>query len=155
MASYIKLELDTMPPKINIYLPPYTTNQSINEIIIESDESLSNYQDIYVIDSNGNRHDYNFEKTNDNQFEGIVKFSDLPIGIAVIYARMKDEVDNFSDIVSKSFVIKESLTLLYLDISNSQRDIKSIDVSRLVESKELIMEAKINENDRGVLNGGK
>jgi hypothetical protein len=171
MVNYVLIELDTIPPEINIYLPPYTTNDLINQILIEADETLSNYQEIYVIDSNGERHDYTFEKIDSNKFEGIVKFATLPIGTCVIYARMKDEVDNFSNIVSKSFVVKESLTLLVLNIEDTQRDIgyidkskdvelkdysrdiKYIDKSKVVTAREYSREMKINDDDRGVLDG--
>lgn len=155
MTSYVLIELDTTPPDINIYVPSYTTNDLTNEIIIESNESLSNYQEVYVIDSNGDKHDYVFEKVSDKQFLGIVKFANFPMGTSTIYARMKDEVDNLSEIASKSFVIKESLTLLVLDIKDLQRDIESIDKSMKIDIKDSSREMKINENDRGVLDGSK
>ena len=116
MSSYVYLELDRTPPIIEIYAPSYTTKDLVNEIIIQSNEKSSLSQnEIYAIDSNGDRHEYTFDYMDDiNQFVGLIKFSNFPVGIATIYARVRDEVGNMSNRVSKSINIKESLTMLVI-----------------------------------------
>lgn len=122
MASFIEVHLDTTAPTIQIYAPSYTTKEAINRIIIESNEKLDNYQEIYVIDSRGERYNYNFFHESDNIFIGQIQFMNL-IGIVTIYARMKDEVGNLSNLVSKSIEVKEYISLLNVKISDKQMNI--------------------------------
>ena len=58
--SYIYLTLDTTPPELSIFVPSYTTKTALTPIRIQSNESLSTYQEIYIIDALGNRHDLTF-----------------------------------------------------------------------------------------------
>lgn len=118
MSSYIILELDTTPPEIEIYAPSYTTTELFNEITIVSNENLSDYQEVYVIDSNGIRHNYTFHKEKDNEYVGIIKFTLFPVGMAKLCARLMDDVGNLSNIAEKPIEIKESLTILTLDIND-------------------------------------
>lgn len=145
MSSYLFVELDTTKPEISIYAPRYTTEDITNVITIESNEELSEYQDIYIIDSVGERHDYTFEKESGNQYVGRVRFNTLPLGIATIHARLKDEVGNISDLALSAIEIKKAITLLSLKINEfesiihvvkpiSTTDIELIDRSSLIES---------------------
>jgi hypothetical protein len=134
MFNYVLIEIDTASPDIDIYIPPYTTIDLINEIIIQANENLEQYQEIYVIDSHGSRFDYTFELERD-RLVGLVNFGNLSLGVATIYARVKDEVGNISNLVSKSFVLKESLTLLKLEVK---------DIQMLIDNEEFI--ASINTN---------
>lgn len=175
MASYIYLELDTTPPEIEIYAPSYTTTDVLNEIVINSvdDKEIVSHE-IYVIDSNGNRHDYTFQKSEDGtQYIGIVVFSLFPIGMTTIYAQMTDDVGNISNIVERSFEIKESLTTLVLNIEDKQYEntikdsdmnIETIDKSMIIDGKDgrakietndKSMDIEISESDRGVESGSK
>lgn len=134
MSSFIYIWFDRTPPEVEIYAPSYTTRELLNEITIEANENIADdHHEIYAIDSNGDRHDYTFEKELDNRFVGFIKFSDLPIGIVTIYARMKDDVDNFSNLIGKSIEIKENLTLLQLSIGDKQRNIFINDSNRNIE----------------------
>jgi len=126
MSSYLLIDLDTTKPEIFIYAPRYTTEEITNVITIEANEALSTYQEIYVIDSAGQRHDYTFEKESDNNFVGRIRFNNLPLGIAIIHARVTDEVDNVSDLALSAIDIKKSITLLSLEISEFDRVIDSI-----------------------------
>lgn len=119
MTSFVYIELDTKPPEIQIFAPSYTTTKIANTIRIEANEPLSDYQEIYAIDSNGIRHDYNFNKAEANLLIGEVSFFDFPLGVATIYAKLQDEVDNISDLVSTTIMIRENLTLLNLTINDS------------------------------------
>jgi hypothetical protein len=74
MASYVLLNIDTASPNIEIYAPSYTTTDIINEIVVQADESLSlDYYELYAIDNNGVRYDYDF-LLDDDKFIGHVKF---------------------------------------------------------------------------------
>jgi hypothetical protein len=109
MSSYVILELDTTPPIIEMYAPRYTTSDTVNVITIESNESLAEYQDIYVIDANGDRHDFTFYRESNTEYVGAVRFNNIPTGIVEIFARMKDDVDNFSNVVSATIEVKNTL----------------------------------------------
>jgi hypothetical protein len=147
MSSYITIELDTTSPKVEVFAPKYTTDDIINTITVEASEKLANYQDIYVIDSNGVRHDYTFERDSDTTFVGVIRFVNYPLGIATIYARMKDEVDNFSNVASTSVEIKEGLTLLSLEISDSVRDVSLRDLDMDIEINDKSMRIEIEDFD--------
>lgn len=109
MASYILIDYDTTRPEIVMYAPVYTTNDTINVITIESNEPLSSYQEFYAIDNLGNRYNYTFHKKNKNTYIGKIQFNYLPVGIIKIFARVKDEVDNISNLIYKAIEIKENI----------------------------------------------
>lgn len=92
MPSFFLLELDTTAPTISIALPTWTTRTTV-PVIITSNEGLDNFQDIYMVDSEGNRFDSTFLYLDDS-FEGIVDFSSAASGRATIYARLRDTVRN-------------------------------------------------------------
>ena len=129
MSSYVYIELDTKSPTIKIHAPSYTTTDLINNIILESDESLSDFQDIYVIDEYGVRHDYTFVKNGDNEFVGSVKFTGFPLGVATIYATLSDIVDNMSLVYSKNIEIVNSVTNITMSISDRCMEIKDEKIS--------------------------
>lgn len=110
MGNYFYLELDTTSPFIEIMAPSYTTPQTYVEITIQANETLSTYQEIYAIDSKGVRHDItlNYRYT---KFTGTVLFTNMPFGFVTIYARVKDEVGNLSNIAIKSVNLIQSNTL--------------------------------------------
>lgn len=147
MPSFVQITLDTKAPEIEIYIPSYTTNDLENEITIQSNETLGDYQEVYVIDSNGDRYDYTFSKYED-KLVGLVKFSNLPLGMATIYARVDDEVDNLSDIIYKSFTIKEALTLLKLDIRDRAKEFLIRDYARKNETKDISRRVETNEKGK-------
>lgn len=119
MSSFVIIEFDRTPPTIEIYTPSYTTKDIVNEIVIKSNEDISTYQEIYIIDSNDNRVDYTFKKESNNTLVGFVKLSQQNLGIATIYARVKDDVGNYSNLAQKSINIRESLTyILRLEIND-------------------------------------
>lgn len=144
MPSYFIIELDTTSPIIEVYAPRYTTNNITNKITIESNENLAQYQDIYIIDSKGVRHDYTFKRDSDNTYVGVVKFSNYPLGIATIYARMKDEVDNFSNVASASIEIKENVGLLNLNIRDYERNVEINDL--MIMAFEMLNDKALIEN---------
>jgi hypothetical protein len=148
MSGYVIIGLDTTKPEIEIYAPKYTTKEITNTITIKSNEALADYQEIYVIDSYGDRYDYTFEKESNSEFVGLIKFSNLPIGVVTIYARMKDDVDNYSDTVSLPINLKESLSLLKVDIRDYNKDLNVLDTYRNIEVNNGYMDVNIKDFDR-------
>lgn len=120
MAGYFALELDTTGPQIEIYAPKYTDKHSNNLIRIVSNEKMSSFQDIYIIDSQGARHDVIFSFDGDKTFTGNVVFSDYSIGVATIYAQLKDEVNNLSNLVDFPISIITSTYNFMLRLSMSE-----------------------------------
>lgn len=144
-SSCVFIELDTTSPQIAVYAPRYTTADIVNEIVIEANESLSEYQDIYAIDSVGVRHDYTFQRVADDQFVGLIRFNDFPLGITTIYARLKDDVDNFSETVQATLLVKESTPSLKLGIRDSQRAITVNSRIRLHDVSETIRNTRADD----------
>lgn len=136
MASYVEIYFDTSKPTIDVYAPSYTDTELLNEIVVEANEPLSEEHTAYVIDSLGYRHDYTFEKEEENKLVGIIRFATYPLGIATIYVESYDEVLNKSNIVEKSIEIREALTLLKLDIREIDRDINTNDIEREINTDE-------------------
>lgn len=130
-SSCVFIELDTTSPQIAIYAPRYTTQDIVNEIVIEANEALADYQDVYAVDSGGVRHEYTFEQAQPQQFVGLIRFNDFPLGIATIYARLKDDVDNYSETVSATLLVKESTPSLNLEISDRHRSITADSLIRM------------------------
>ena len=86
MANSFELYLDTTSPNIRINAPLKTTYNIHTYIVIDSSEPLMEYQDIYIIDSNGVRHDLVFLYQDDRYFGDIIFNESYSIGIATIYA---------------------------------------------------------------------
>lgn len=147
MSSYVILELDTTAPHIDIYAPSYTTSSALNIITIEADETLAEYQDIYVIDNKGNRHDFTFNRDSDNQYVGAVRFNTMPLGIVQIYARMKDEVDNFSNVASATIEIKNTLQSATAKVSDISRLNASVNEHKSERAKVYEKSRKVTVSD--------
>jgi hypothetical protein len=137
--SYVVLTIDTTNPNIEIYAPSYTTHDITNVIRIEANEPISNYQEFYIIDSNNVRHDYVFVQEDEYTWIGRVRFNDLPYGVHTFYARVKDEVNNYSNLAVKPFELRESL--LRGNISIGNKAYNNVDVS----DRKM---AEINTDDR-------
>lgn len=137
MSSYVFINYDTTSPHIEIHAPNYTTREMLNTITIESNEDLSDYQEVYLIDSSGDRHDLTFNKDSEKIFIGNVKFTNISLGIANLYARMKDDVDNLSNLANVSIEIKESLDTVYAKVRHYNSIVKTSDRSMKVVAKSL------------------
>lgn len=115
MGNWFILELDTTPPSIQIISPVYTTREIITSIIIKANEQLSLYQEVYIIDSNGDRFDLILDHNGDT-LVGEVYLNMVNPGIATIYCRVKDIVYNMSSLISKTLMIfKEHSLKVSLD----------------------------------------
>lgn len=134
--DYIIVELDTTAPTIEIYAPAYTTREASVEITVSANETLGRSNEVYIIDESGTRHDYTFDLF-DNQMVGVIDFNGFPLGLARLFVRVKDTVDNVSELYEKVITIKDSLTILSLDISDSKKsNIQNNDIERKAETIE-------------------
>jgi hypothetical protein len=97
------VELDLTSPLIDVYAPSITYTQSLETITIEANENLDTKQSIYIIDSLGNRHDYNFYlNENKRTLTNFISFANFPNGIATLFVTVYDEVWNKSSIYKKT-----------------------------------------------------
>ena len=134
--DYIIVELDTTAPTIEIYAPAYTTREASVEITISANETLGRSNEVYIIDESGTRHDYTFDLLG-NQMVGVIDFNGFPLGMARLFVRVKDTVDNVSELYEKVITIRDSLTILSLDISDSKKsNIQNKDIERKAETIE-------------------
>jgi hypothetical protein len=98
MGNLVQVYLDTTPPVLTLYYPPNTTQDSTELITISSNENLSSNQEITITDSLNVDHHYTFSLQEDKKtLIGNVSFIDYPNGIATLYVRLFDEVNNKSD----------------------------------------------------------
>lgn len=148
MSSFVVIELDTTPPIIEIIAPKYTTRNIINRITVQANENLSDYQNIYILDSNNIRHDYIFNQERGDSFVGLINFADYPTGMTTIYARLRDEVNNVSNLAVATIEIKETIPLLRLTIKDSIRDISSKTSTKRIITSNRSMEIDMNSSDR-------
>lgn len=163
MANYFELTLDTTSPTLNIVVPQYTSPNIYTDIKIYSNETLMDYQDIYIIDNVGNRHDLIFDFDDNKAFIGKFTFNEFPLGFVTIYVQLKDDVANLSSLYSKTINIvnNQSLTVdfktkmneVVLDILERdtqlsindnviELDIKTQEISISTNIRECILEVK-------------
>lgn len=142
MAGYFTLGFDTTGPHIEIYAPKYTDRVSNNYIRIVSDEKLSSFQNIYVIDSKGVKHDVIFSFDGNNTLLGNIVFNDYPIGVTTIFAQLKDDVDNMSNLATAHISVITSTYNAMLRLTMSEEERKNPlnikELKPIVNEKELI-----------------
>lgn len=113
MSSFIPITLDTKSPTIQIFMADNTTNQATTFVTVQADETLENYQDFYLIDSAGTRHDVPMVYNGDH-FSANIVFPTASLGTATFYAQVKDEVWNISEQISKDIEIFEANVLFVI-----------------------------------------
>jgi hypothetical protein len=160
MRNSFMLELDTTPPVVQILAPRYTTKDTETEILVVADEDLAVYQDIYIIDNKGVRHDFTFYQEG-RELLGLVFLRDLPHGIATIYARLRDEVHNLSSLASRTIrILQTSELLIDIEISEYPALVDIIEMTQLplvsefpglIDVVEIIQEVETRERE---LDGG-
>lgn len=138
MSSFL-IELDTTGPKIEANGPAYSTRHSLVEILVVANEKLSRYQDFYLLDSKGARHDVIFDYQGDH-FIGELQLNDFPIGMATFYATVKDDVLNFSNLATH--------TIKITDQSNVGVSVNSL--SRRVVAADHSSKVRVNERSNSV-----
>jgi hypothetical protein len=127
--NYFELTLVTKRPDVNIIMPRYTTREILTHVLVESDITLSDEQNIYVIDSKRNKK--NITLTNKGDYmEGEFSFYDLAHGICTLYVQVKDEVLNESPLVWRTFNLLDVMSFNELQIELSH------DVDLEIETEE-------------------
>lgn len=139
MSSFIFIELDTRPPDIKIYSPSYTTSNVLNKVTVKSDENLSDFQDIFIRDSENNVFNYTFKKIDDKTLVGEFVLDKSHIGTAFINVMLEDEVGNKSKLVNKSIDIIDSENLVKINTSENSMRLNSIDSNQSIDNEEEYM----------------
>ena len=135
--NYFILELDTTPPVIEIESPDYTTKREPLPIIIQANEALDVWHDVFIIDSQGTRHDV-ILTLNGDKLEGFISFNDVHNGVATIFARTRDEVFNVSNIAQKSILVMAEVFLEIL-ISEETADLQITEATMPIQLSEAVM----------------
>lgn len=133
MSSWFNLILDTTPPVVEIISPQYTAYNVHTEITVQSNENLMNYQEIYVIDSIGERHDLTFLYDGDNFYFDAVFNDTYSLGIATIFVRLKDDVGNITNLISKPIEIIQNTNDLIVMLSDYCRNLNINDNKMKIE----------------------
>ena len=137
--NYFILELDTTSPVIEIECPDYTTKREPLPIIIQANEALDSWHDIFIIDSQGTRHNV-ILTLNGDRFEGFISFNDVHHGVATIFARTRDEVFNVSNIAQKSIlVMADAEVFLEILISEETADLQITEATMPIQLSEAVM----------------
>lgn len=129
LASFFQLELDTTAPTIDIKSPSYVSDkEDYVQIRVVGDELLGTYQEFYFIDSEGYRHDFTFDR-NENEYIGVINFHNIKAGIGTFYARTTDTVMNLSSLASKTIRVLVGADLKVI-VSHDQRSLSIQEYSR-------------------------
>jgi hypothetical protein len=160
IASFFELELDTTAPDIEILSPSYTTKSQPIDIVIEANEELSSYQDLYLVDNHGKKHQLTFKHMG-TYLEGVINTGSIPVGVTTIYAQVKDTVDNLSKLVSYSFKIIGGNPLRLevkdfqseINIGSKCRHIASTSYSRKTITDSKSRDISLYSGDRNVIVG--
>lgn len=123
MSSYFNLILDTTPPQLTITSPSFCLVDEIIEVYVYSNEALSIWQDIYIIDNSNIKHELTFSRTDDYTYFGYVDLTGYPLGITTIHANLRDDVFNTARI-TRSIVIQEMPDKLNTEISIKDKRIR-------------------------------
>ena len=109
MANFFTLRLDTTGPDVEIRIPPYVLSTYDMDITVAANEELeSGYQNFYLIDSTGKRHDFTLTHYG-SYFKGRIAAGSLPLGVASIYVQVQDKVLNLSPVIYRTFQIVEGV----------------------------------------------
>lgn len=138
MSSYIVIALDATGPDIEIIAPQYTSPNIFTEIRIQANELLAKWQEVYIIDSAGMRHDLIFEHTGDC-LVGEVVLNFCALGLVTIYAQVKDEVLNPSPLVSKTFNLMETVKVFV------EMDIKQRVMAHSARMRDIAWDGKVRD----------
>ena len=118
MSSFLNVTLDTTKPCIEVYTPEYASIGSDMEVVIIADETLDNYQDIYILHNNKKTQLTFLQKK--NKLKGIIPLNDTKEGNMEIHVQLRDEVYNLSEKIVKNIIILENKGLILNDKIASQ-----------------------------------
>jgi hypothetical protein len=148
MASFVQVQFDRTKPEVEIYAPNYTTQEILNVITIQANEPLSTYQDFYIEDSYGTIHEYTFTQSEPDVYTGRIILNNLPFGILKLYAKVRDEVDNESNLVMASIELKESIQLVDMTESHKERAISLSVETRQIDDDTHNMDIETSKRTR-------
>ncbi len=127
----------------------FVADQDLTEFVARiADEPLDAWQEIYIIDAAGERHDFIFAHQND-RFYGVVKLAQIAVGIATIYARVRDTVHNVSALASKTIDVKEGAQIFVFAAVASRR-VDAGTVAQKIAAAEAARAVGASEAARGV-----
>lgn len=92
MTSFFTVTLDTMAPGLIMTVPLWTLKTCI-PVIVQSDEPLDKWQEVYVLDSKGKRHDFTLA-WEEYSLAGTIAFQEIASGIALLHVGVRDRVFN-------------------------------------------------------------
>lgn len=124
MGNTFELTLDTTGPNIEIYGINYTVKGAQYEFTVISDSSLMLWQDVYYIDSVGQKIPLVL-KFEGKKLTGITDFSQAYRGIATIYVTLRDDVGNISNTAMLHVDILDSV-YLYCDVYAKTRLLSNV-----------------------------
>lgn len=123
MSSTINVELDTTPPQVAIIAPIYTVPGTETALIVKADEQLDLNHEAYIIDAAGTRHDLVLEYRG-NALYGEINVTGYAIGIATIFARVRDDVHNQSGTALATMDIKRAARVfLIIEVQSREPDV--------------------------------
>jgi hypothetical protein len=134
MSAYFYLTLDTAPPVIRVVHPPFAVRyQTGVSIVIYGNEQMMQ-EEIYIIDSEGQRIDLIFDNEGDTLI-GYYNFGECAFGTATIYVSVRDYLDNVSPLYSSTIeVLSEGEGQKLTGVmSNKSRKIISLIKERNIE----------------------
>ena len=159
MANFFMLELDTTGPSVSISAPYYTLPNTETEILINSSKNVApDYQDIYIMDSLNVRHDVIFAQKGDSSFIGRLYFSDYHIGIAQIFAQIRDDVFNLSNLAIAAIDIRRGAkvdieakdSVRSLELSEETRQLITAEETRSINTIEILRDIDLQANTQTI-----
>lgn len=94
MSSFLTVTLDTTSPTVSIIAPEYVAKNETFDIIIQADEMLDQWSDIYVVDSKNRQYPLSFLNDGD-RFVGEFEVKGMSDYLRIV-ASVRDEVFNES-----------------------------------------------------------
>ena len=151
MSNYFYLTLDTKPPELEVASNDFAIPNEELEIKIKSNKDLHpEYQDIYIVDNEDNKYylvfDYHTDKYIGDFYTGNLEIFE-PF---IIYARLRDDVFNLSDFVTKTINTLQSRKL-NISIKDKTRITNIKDMDRDILVIDFVQNLYLQEKDRTVL----
>lgn len=121
MANYFSIELDTTEPTLEINTPPYIIVNNPDIITIESNEDVSDYQNIYLLDKNNIKYNLVFAKVNSKELLGTISLDNSFNGDIELFVQLEDTVGNLSELIIQKIRVFNSNGSLELKLETDER----------------------------------
>lgn len=103
MTNNFLLELDTTPPEVSVVVDQRMVKDITYGALVSSNEQLDNWQDIYLIDKEGARHNLIFSHYG-SSLEGEFTVNELAYGLAHLHINLRDEVHNAVEVTVPIYI---------------------------------------------------